>query len=123
MSTVHSIFIAPQATGETQSVAKAELIAGKGVVGDRYYLETGTFSEQLSGQPDRELTLIESEQIDRFNAEQGFSFSYGDFRRNIVTQGVDLNELAGKEFRIGSVRVRRFSVTGKCVRAIRCLHD
>ena len=83
-------------------------------MGDRYYLETGTFSEQLAGKPDRELTLIESEQIDRFNAEQGFSFSYGDFRRNIVTQGVNLNDLAGKEFTLGSARLRGIRLCEPC---------
>lgn len=89
-----------------RAIKVAELVAGKGIVGDRYYNETGTFSKKLAGLPDKELTLIESEEIDAFNQEFNFNLTYGDFRRNIVTAGVKLNELEGKDFMIGNVRLR-----------------
>ncbi len=49
------------------SVDEASLEAGKGLVGDRYYRETGTFSDKLKGKRDSEITLIESEEVDRFS--------------------------------------------------------
>ena len=80
------------------SVDEASLEAGKGLVGDRYYRETGTFSDKLKGKRDSEITLIESEEVDRFSREQGLTFEPGDFRRNIVTRDVRLQDLIGHRF-------------------------
>ena len=105
MSKVLEIYIAESGASNPKKIEVAELVSGRGVIGDRYFNETGTFSEKLAGLPDKELTLIESEEIDIFNKEFNFNFSYGDFRRNIVTTGVKLNDLEGKEFMLGSVRL------------------
>ncbi|MFQ5635046.1 MAG: hypothetical protein ACE5G3_06915 [Gammaproteobacteria bacterium] len=88
--TVVAIFTALEAQAPVQSVPTAKLEAGRGIVGDRYYCSEGTFSEKLEakGNADWEVTLIESEEIDSFNETQGYDFRYGDFRRNIVTQGI-----------------------------------
>ena len=88
------------------SVDEASLEAGKGLVGDRYYRETGTFSDKLKGKRDSEITLIESEEVDRFNRGQGLTFEPGDFRRNIVTRNVRLNDLIGHRFKIGDVTLK-----------------
>lgn len=81
-----------------------EVEANKGVIGDRYYNGQGTFSEKLAGNPKREITFIASQGIDRFNASQNEALGYGDVRRNVVTQGIVLGELIGKECTIGSAR-------------------
>ena len=100
---VKEIYIAE--TGEKPtSQASAQAEAGKGLVGDRYYNGEGTFSEKLAGNPKSEITFIASEEIDKFNSSQGESLGYGDIRRNIVTQGISLKELIGKEFTIGEAR-------------------
>ena len=114
MSKVVEIHIAHSCESSMQKVNSADLEAGKGIVGDRYYSDTGTYSQKLAGLPDKELTLVESEKVDAFNTESGFSFSYGDFRRNIVTEGVSLNELEGKEFTIGDVRLRGIRLCEPC---------
>ncbi len=114
MSKVLELYIAEAGEAPMQSVGSIVLEAGKGIVGDRYYNNCGTFSEKLAGLPDKELTLIESEKVDDFNKEYGFSFDYGDFRRNIVTEGVDLNSLVGKEFSIGGVRLRGIRLCEPC---------
>ena len=93
---------------------QVELVAGKGIIGDRYYSETGTFSEKLAGLPDKELTLIESEEIENFNKEFKISFTFGDFRRNIVTHEIRLNELEGQEFMLGKVRLRGIRLCEPC---------
>jgi len=114
MSKVLELYIAESASEPMQSIGLVQLEAGKGIVGDRYYSEQGTFSERLAGLPDKELTLIESEEVEAFNREQGFSFGYGEFRRNIVTQGVRLNELEGKEFTLGGVRLKGIRLCEPC---------
>ena len=114
MTNVLEIYIAKSGASTPQKQESAELVAGRGIVGDRYYEETGTFSEKLAGLPDKELTLIESEEIDSFNNEFGFNFSYGDFRRNIVTTGIKLNDLVGEEFMMGSIRLRGVRLCEPC---------
>lgn len=82
----------------------AQVEEKKGVVGDRYYNGEGTFSKKLTGNRKSEITFIASEEIDEFNSTQHQKLDYGDFRRNIVTQGVQLKELIGKEFTIGPAK-------------------
>ncbi len=114
MSKVVEIYISELGAASMRKIELAQLKAGKGIVGDRYYSDKGTFSEKLAGLPDKELTLIESEEIDFFNKEYGFNFSYGDFRRNIVTKGIKLNQLEGKEFTIGGIRLRGIRLCEPC---------
>ncbi|WP_394754161.1 MOSC domain-containing protein [Crenothrix sp.] len=111
-----AIYIAPNAKAQTISLEHAELQVGQGIVGDRYYQENGTFSEILKGKADKEVTLIESEQIDRFNTENDFLFSYGygDFRRNLVTQNVDLNALVGVHFKVGDTELKGIRLCEPC---------
>ncbi len=88
-------------------------IPGKGLVGDRYFDGVGTFSPHPQ-KPDFEITLIESEKINSFAAESSLPFSAFDARRNIVTEGIDLNALVGKEFLIGVVRLLGIRLCEPC---------
>lgn len=106
MVIVKAIYIAANGGAPMQAVEDADLVAGQGIVGDRYYGDSGTFSKKLKDLPDKELTLIESEQIDQFNTARGLSLDYGAFRRNIVTRGIHLDELIDSEFTIGETRLR-----------------
>lgn len=114
MSNIKGIFIAESSQSPMVSVPSVELVAGKGVVGDRYFSGNGTFSKKLAGLPDVELTLIESEEIDSFNSKLNYQFGYGEFRRNIVTVGVRLNDLEGKEFTVGNVRLKGVRLCEPC---------
>ncbi len=109
-----SIFIAPEAGMPMHSVNEARLEEGQGIVGDRYYSGKGTFSEKLKGRADSEVTLIESEQIDHFNRLNGLELDYGSLRRNVVTQGVALNELVNVQFRIGEVLLEGIRLCEPC---------
>ena len=102
-SKIYSIFISDKAGESMRSLKSASLIAGKGVEGDRYFNGCGTFSEQLKDNPAVELSLIEKEEIDAFNQDYKQMLNYADVRRNIVTEGVRLNELVGKTFSMGNV--------------------
>ena len=41
--------------------------------------------------------------IESFNQRNGHGFHNSDFRRNLVTQGIGLNDLVGKTFTINNV--------------------
>ena len=100
-ATVVGIYTASISGTPLRSVPRATLEAGKGLVGDRYFLGVGTFSKKIMA-PDAEVTLIESEEIERFNSNEQAAHSPGEFRRNIVTRGIKLNDLVGKRFLVGA---------------------
>jgi MOSC domain-containing protein YiiM len=80
---------------ETPSVDVAECVAGRGVKGDRYFGHRDNYKGQI--------TLIDRATIDAVAARLGEeSLDPGVFRRNVVVKGMDLNELIGKRFKVGS---------------------
>jgi MOSC domain-containing protein YiiM len=101
------------------AVAEAVLDANKGLVGDRYFLATGTFSEKLAGKRDTELTLIEAEEVDRFNDGRDAPLRYGDLRRNVVTRGIRLNELVGRRFALGNTMLEGLRLCEPCAHLAR----
>ena len=120
-ATIRSLHIAPQAGEPMASVASAQLEAGRGVVGDRYYQEQGTFSEKLKGRPDKEVTLIEAEQIDAFNRLNAIALDAGQFRRNVVTEGIALNDLVGKRFMLGDCELEGIRLCEPCTHLAKML--
>lgn len=111
--TVVSIHIATAATKPVVSLEKAHAVPGKGLEGDRYFNETGTFSTQLPG-PDHELTLIEIENVEALKREYGVELAPSETRRNIVTHGISLNDLVGRNFRVGEVTLRGIRLCEPC---------
>lgn len=83
---VVTIQAAPKAGAPLHALEVATLVKGKGIEGARYFQGQGTFSEDLKENQDWEVTLIELEEIDRYNAVHRTSWSAGGFRRNIVTR-------------------------------------
>ena len=70
--------------------------AGRGLEGNRYFFE----GDAPSGTA---LTLIAAEAVEAMEREQGISIEPRESRRNVVTRGIDVNELVGKRFRVGNV--------------------
>lgn len=58
-----------------------------------------------------QITLIETETIDTMSRELGYDIPEGTSRRQIMVKGIKLNELIGKNLRIGQILVR---VESKC---------
>ena len=108
---VEAIYIATAATGPTKAVAAVSAIPRVGLEGDRYALKQGTF---FKPEPDFELTLIEAEAIEALRRDYAVDLAAGDARRNLVTRGVALNHLVGREFTIGSVRIRGIRLCEPC---------
>ena len=98
--TVETIVVAPQAEGALHRIDRAVARAGRGLEGDRYFDERGTFSNPHGRGYD--LTLIEAEVLDGLELPAG-RLSAEEARRNIVTRGIDLNALVGERFRVGGV--------------------
>ncbi|MFZ3265635.1 MAG: MOSC domain-containing protein [Terriglobales bacterium] len=111
MGTIEAIYISSTAAGQTMAIDSALAIPGVGIEGDRYALKLGTFYKP---DPDRELTLIEAEAVEALRRDYGVELAVGDVRRNLVTRGVALNHLVGKEFTIGEVRIRGIRLCEPC---------
>jgi MOSC domain-containing protein YiiM len=110
--TVISINIARVASGPMEELAEVRAVAGRGLEGDRYYNKEGSFSETPG--TGREVTLIESEAIDALARDYKLELKPGDARRNIVTRGIALNHLVGKEFRVGDVKLKGVRLNEPC---------
>lgn len=110
--TVVSIHIASTGRSAMQRVSEAHAVAGKGLEGDRYYSQSGTFSRDPGS--GRELTLIEAEAIEALNRDYQVPLGAESSRRNIVTRGVALNHLVGREFGIGEVVARGTRLCEPC---------
>jgi hypothetical protein len=90
---VEAVLIAPEAEATMVQVRRATARAGRGLEGDRYFDQAGTFSNRYGRGHD--LTLVAAELLDAFTPEEA--------RRNIVTRGIDLDALIGTRFKIGDV--------------------
>jgi MOSC domain-containing protein YiiM len=108
---VASIHIAPGATAAMQSVEEVRAVAAKGLEGDRYFLGLGTFWKP---KPDYEVTLIEIEALEALERDYGVRLAPGEPRRNIVTRGVALNHLVGRQFQIGQATLRGLRLCEPC---------
>ena len=98
MSFVFEIGITQKNNQEIEKKETVEVIASKGIVSDRYFHEFNSDREQI--------TLIESENIDYYNKTFNTNFNYLQFRRNIVTKGIELNPLVGKNIFVGKIKLK-----------------
>jgi len=108
---VASIYIAPGAAEAMRNVQQVQAVAAKGLEGDRYFLGLGTFWKP---KPDYEVTLIEVEALEALQRDYGIRLGPGEARRNIVTRGVALNHLVGREFQIGEATLRGLRLCEPC---------
>ena len=106
MSRVFKIGITETNNKKINEVKKIEVLSNKGIVGDRHFRE---FND-----PYCQLSLIESENIDYYNIKYGLNIPYVDFRRNIVTKDIQLNDLIGKKLSIGKVHVEVLDLCRPC---------
>tara|TARA_B100001996_G_C18457802_1_gene514862 strand:+ start:159 stop:599 length:441 start_codon:yes stop_codon:yes gene_type:complete len=106
MSKVIKLGISNSHNKKIKEVKSIEVLANKGVIGDRHFRDYND--------PFCQLTLIESENIDFYNLKYGLNIPYVEFRRNIVTEGIRLNDLIGKKLRIGNVEVEAVDLCRPC---------
>jgi MOSC domain-containing protein YiiM len=96
---VVEIWLAGAAAETMRRVSSAEAVPGRGLAGDRYALGGGTWARY----PDleKQVTLIDRDDVAAVAAETGSDLSPGDTRRNVVTTGIDLPSLVGRWFAVG----------------------
>jgi MOSC domain-containing protein YiiM len=97
--TLREIWRTPATAAPMQRVPAATLVTGRGLAGDRYALGCGTWAQY----PDleKQLTLIDVDDVAAVARETGARLSPGDTRRNLVTTGIDLPGLVGGWFAVG----------------------
>ena len=106
MSEVYKIGITNNNNQKIKEVNSIEVLANQGIIGDRHFKE---FND-----PYNQLSLIESENIDYYNIKYGLNIPYIDFRRNIITKGIRLNDLVGKKFLVGEVELEGIDLCRPC---------
>ena len=106
MSKVFKLGITSNNNKKIEEVESIEVLANKGVVGDRHF--------DNYNDPYCQLSLIEAENIDEYNLKFGLNIPYLDFRRNIITKGIKLNDLVGKKLSIGNVEVEGIDLCRPC---------
>ena len=106
MPKIKAINITNLSGESTIYVNQAILERNKGIINDRYYKNFKKKYEQV--------TLIESEKISNFNNNIKNKFNYKDFRRNIITTGIDLNKMINKKIQINNVVLKIHQLCQPC---------
>ena len=106
MSKVFKLGIAQNKNQKIEEVQKIEVLSGKGIIGDRHFRKNNDDINQI--------TLIESENIDYYNNKFNTNYTYLDFRRNVVTKGIELNNLVGKKLSIGNIEIEGHDLCRPC---------
>ena len=106
MPKIKAINITNLSGESTIYVNQAILERNKGIINDRYYENFKKKYEQV--------TLIESEKISNFNNNIKSKFNYKDFRRNIITTGIDLNKMINKKIQVNNVVLKIHKLCQPC---------
>ena len=107
-ASVVAIYTAPEKHRALVARDEVVAVAGQGLEGDRYFNADGW------DEPKREITLIELEAIEAANRDYDIGLTPQDMRRQIVTKGVALNHLVGREFTLGDVRCLGVKLNEPC---------
>ncbi|MFD1588684.1 MOSC domain-containing protein [Halorientalis brevis] len=94
---VTAIHLAPAQGAPPEAVDSVQAVAGRGLEGDRYYHDDGSFA-------DREgcaITFIESETLAAVERDYDIALDPGAHRRNVTTRNIALNHLVDQRFRVG----------------------
>jgi MOSC domain-containing protein YiiM len=105
---VEAIFVTPEHGELPAPVESVRARAGRGLEGNRYYWDEG------DAPPGRAVTLIAVEAIEAVASEGLMSMEAAAMRRNVLTRGIDVNELVGKRFRIGGVECEGVELCEPC---------
>ena len=106
-SKVFKIGICKKNSEKIDEISEIKVLSGKGILGDRHFHDYKNHKGQI--------TLIEKENIDYYNNKYKSKIPYTDFRRNIVTEGIELNSLLKKEIEIGTTKILPYELCKPCL--------
>ncbi|MEZ7831493.1 MAG: MOSC domain-containing protein [Gammaproteobacteria bacterium] len=113
--TVENIFITKTRREQPHEIEAAKLEAGKGIVGDRYHERALEFLAVGDQVPSNHISVISKEELAGFLERNNAEIDYADFRRNVLTSGIDLRELIGRQFKLGSALCQGIEDCDPCV--------
>ena len=111
---VCGIYTAPAEGAPMVGHDAIEAFAGKGLSGDRYAIPAGTYTGMRLEDAQRAVTLFERENLDYLEREHGIVLTPEQTRRNLLVEGVPLNDLIGVEFTVGGVPLRGVDLAHPC---------
>ena len=112
---VENIFITKTRREQPHEIEAAKLEAGKGIVGDRYHERALEFLAVGDQVPSNHISVISKEELAGFLERNNAEIDYADFRRNVLTSGIDLRELIGRQFKLGSALCQGIEDCDPCV--------
>ena len=104
---IERIFIRPPGGDSTIEQKSVRVVAGAGIEGDRYF--------DAHDEPGQNVTFVEAEAIEAFALDHRRPVDLSTTGRNVVTRGVRLNDLVGREFTVGSVCFRGIELCEPCL--------
>ncbi len=107
---VKEIYITPASAQAMVAVPSVRAFADRGLEGDRFFRESWNAVKRS----DKAVSLIEDEVLALAGREIAVEAIGILTRRNIVTRGVPLIDLLGREFTIGNVRLRGIRLFEPC---------
>lgn len=108
---VVALQMGPAERGPVEALPELKMVAGAGITGDRYY-QGDTPEDQRD--PTLEVTVIAKEGIDAASEASGIDISFTDTRRNVLTEGIDVQSLIGKRFMVGEVEIEALADNPPC---------
>ncbi len=104
---IKAIYVASKQRQSQISVSDVEVRLGFGITGDRHFKKRSRVGQNI--------TFIEFEEIAGFNQNYNQNIELHATRRNIITQGVKLNQLVGREFSVGDVQFKGVELCEPCI--------
>jgi len=111
---VAAIFIAQNSADEMISLSRVRAFADRGLEGDRFFRDSWSAVKRS----DKAVSLIEEEVLELAAKEVGVEALGKLSRRNVVTRGVALIDLLGREFTVGAVRMRGIRLFEPCAHLV-----
>jgi MOSC domain-containing protein YiiM len=97
VGTIEEVYIGSEGGAEMQLVDEVRALADCGLEGDRYCKGVGSWT----GTDECQVTLIALEDLEQIANTTGIHVIRGEHRRNLITRGVQLENLDGKRFLVG----------------------
>ena len=106
MGKVHKIGISKNKGNYITDVNEVNVVRGMGIENDRVFKKANNKISQI--------TLIELENINYYNKLYNENIPAINFRRNIITEGIKLNDLLNTEFFVGEVKLKAHDLCKPC---------